>query len=336
MGGTRVAIGGFGRIGRHFLRAATARRSELDIVAVSDLASNAAMAHLLEYDTVQGRLREEIELVDDHLRVGTRSVQLLSAKHPSMAPWGELDIDIVVEASGLFTSRALAGGHLVAGARRVVVSGAAQGADATICMGINHHTYDPTRHRVISCGSCSTNCVAAMGKVLHESFGITSGWMTTVHAMTNDQVLLDGAHHDMRRARAAGYNIVPAATGADHNLGQVLPELAGRLHSVAIRVPVPAGSLTDLTCMLDVSVTAEKVNSAFEEAAAGGPLRDVLGFTWAPVVSSDVLGDARSCVVSAMDTVVHRDQVKVYGWYDNEWAYANRLLELVELVAGVR
>jgi glyceraldehyde 3-phosphate dehydrogenase len=201
-------------------------------------------------------------------------------------------------------------------------------------MGVNDDTFDPDRHFVISNASCSTNAVAVMAKVLHDEFGIASGWMTTVHAVTNDQVLVDAGHHDLRRARAAGQNIVPASTGADHDLAQVIPALAGRLQSVAIRVPVPAGSLTDLTCLLEVSVTEREVNEAFEAAAAQGPLRDVLGYTTAPIVSSDVLGDPRSCVFSAMDTLVHADQVKVYGWYDNEWGYANRLLELVGLVAG--
>jgi glyceraldehyde 3-phosphate dehydrogenase len=345
MTGTRVAVSGFGRIGRHFLRAAIGRGSELDIVAINDLANAATIAHLLEYDTVQGRLGEEIKIVDEHLQVGTRSIRLLSSRHPSTAPWGELDVDVVVDCSGRFTSRELASDHLVAGADRVVVSAPTRSADVTVCMGVNHETFDAKRHFVISNASCSTNCVAAMGKVLHDAFGIVSGWMTTVHAITNDQVLLDAPHHELRRARTAGQNIgyplirpgrlLPASTGTDHDLGHVLPALAGRLQSVAIHVPVPAGSLTDLTCTLDVPVTADEVNAAFE-AAAHGPMRDVLGYTRAPIVSSDVLGDPRSCVFSATDTIVHGDQVKVYGWYDNEWGYANRLLDLVELVAGVR
>ena len=334
MSGPRVAISGFGRIGRHFLRSAMRRESDLDIVAVNDLANAATIAHLLEYDTVQGRLDEEIKIVGDHLQVGERSIRLLSSRHPSQAPWAELGVDVVVDCSGRFTSRELAGDHLVAGARRIVVSAPTRSADVTVCMGVNDDTFDPDRHFVISNASCSTNAVAVMAKVLHEEFGIASGWMTTVHAVTNDQVLVDAGHHDLRRARAAGQNIVPASTGADHDLAQVIPALTGRLQSVAIRVPVPAGSLTDLTCMLEVSVTEREVNAAFEAAAAHGPLRDVLGYTTAPIVSSDVLGDPRSCVFSATDTLVHADQVKVYGWYDNEWGYANRLLELVELVAG--
>ncbi|MFC5996321.1 type I glyceraldehyde-3-phosphate dehydrogenase [Pseudonocardia hispaniensis] len=336
MSGGRVAVSGFGRIGRHFLRAALARGSELDIVAINDLATPATMTHLLQYDTVQGRLDEEVTLVGDRIEVGSRELRLLSTRHPCLAPWADLDIDVVVDCSGRFTSRKAAGDHLVAGARRVVVSAPTRSADLTVCMGVNHDRYNPDRHYVISNASCSTHSVAAMGTVLHDAFGIASGWMTTVHAITNDQVLLDAPHHELRRARAAGQNIVPASTGADHDLGQVIPDLAGRLQSVAIRVPVPAGSLTDLTCMLDISVTERQVNDAFREAAADGPLRGVLGFTDAPIVSSDVLGDARSCVFSAADTMVHGDQVKVYGWYDNEWAYANRLLDLVELVAGVR
>jgi glyceraldehyde 3-phosphate dehydrogenase len=330
----RVAISGFGRIGRHFLRAAVARGADLDVVAINDLAGPAALAHLLEYDTVQGRFEEEVKVVDDHLQVGGRLLRLLSSRHPATAPWAELGVDVVVDCSGRFTSRELAGDHLVAGARHVVVSAPTRRADVTICMGVNDGMYDPSRHFVISSASCSTNCVAVLGTVLHRAFGIESGWMTTVHAITNDQVLLDAPHHELRRARAAGQNIVPASTGADHDLGQVVPELAGLLHSTAIRVPVPAGSLTDLTCRLRTQVAPHDVTAAFEAAAADGPLRGILGVSAAPIVSSDVLGDPRSCVYSALDTVVHRDQVRVYGWYDNEWAYANRLLELVMLVAG--
>ncbi|MFC4947287.1 type I glyceraldehyde-3-phosphate dehydrogenase [Pseudonocardia sp. GCM10023141] len=334
MGGARIAISGFGRIGRHFLRAAVARGSDLDIVAINDLGRPATMGYLLEYDTVQGRLDADIKVVDDHLQVGERSLRLVSSRHPSMAPWGELGIDVVVDCSGLFTSRELAGGHLVAGARRVIVSAPTTHADVTICVGVNESRFDAERHAVISNASCSTNCVAVTAKVLHDAFGITSGWMTTVHAITNDQELLDSNHHDVRRGRAAGQNIVPATTGAGNDLGLVIPELAGKVQSAAIRVPVPAGSLTDLTVTLDRRVTAEEVNSAFRSAAADGPLRGILGYTDAPIVSSDVLGDPHSCVISARDTIVHGDQVKVYGWYDNEWAYANRLLDLVELVVS--
>jgi glyceraldehyde 3-phosphate dehydrogenase len=334
MTSTRVAISGFGRIGRHVLRAALARGSALDIVAINDLAAPDVLAHLLAYDTVHGRLGEDVRLDGDCLHVGDRHIRLLSARHPKMAPWAELGVGLVLDCSGRFTSREMAGDHLVAGARRVIVSAPTRRADVTICMGVNQDRFDPARHDVISNASCSTNCLAAMAAVLHGRFGIESGWMTTVHAITNDQVLLDGSHHDVRLARAAGQNIVPAATGADHDLSQVIPELAGRLQSVAIRVPVPAGSLTDLTCRLSTPATAAEVNEAFLAAAAQGPLRGVLGATPAPVVSSDVLGDAHSCVVSTRDTVVHAGQVKVYGWYDNEWAYANRLLELAELVAA--
>lgn len=334
MGGPRIAINGFGRIGRHFLRAALDRDSRLDIVAVNDLAMPAAIGYLLEYDTVHGRLNADIKIVDEVLQVDGRTIALVSSRHPSMTPWAELGVDIVVDCSGLYTSRELAGGHLVAGARRVVVSAPTRQADVTICMGVNDATFDAERHAVISNASCSTNCVAAMAKVLHDAFGIRSGWMTAVHAITNDQELLDSKHHDLRRGRAAGQNIVPASTGAGQDLGLVIPELAGRVQSAALRVPVPAGSLIDLTCTLDATVTAEQVNTAFRAAAADGPLRGVLGFTDAPVVSSDVLGDPHSCLFSARDTVARGSEVKVYGWYDNEWGYANRLLDLVELVAG--
>jgi glyceraldehyde 3-phosphate dehydrogenase len=334
MAGTRVAISGFGRIGRHLLRAVLDRGSGLDVVAINDLAAPAVLAHLLEYDTVQGRLPHPVELDGDCLRVGDRHIRLLSSRHPKSAPWAALGVGLVVDCSGRFTSREMAGDHLVAGARRVIVSAPTRGADVTVCVGVNQDAFDPARHDVISNASCSTNCVAAMAAVLHARFGVESGWMTTVHAITNDQVLLDGSHHDPRRARAAGQNIVPAATGADHDLGQVIPELAGRLQSRAIRVPVPAGSLTDLSVRLAVPAGVDEVNQAFRDAASAGPLRGVLGTTGAPVVSSDVLGDPRSCLVSTGDTAVHGGQVRVYGWYDNEWAYANRLLELAELVSA--
>lgn len=334
MDDARVAISGFGRIGRHLLRAALARESALDIVAINDLADPQVLAHLLEYDTVQGRLGHRVGLDRDGLRVGDRRIRLLSSRHPKTAPWAELGIGIVVDCSGRFTSREMAGDHLVAGARRVIVSAPTRGADVTICVGVNQDDYDPARHYVVSNASCSTNCLAVMAAVLHREFGIESGWMTTVHAVTNDQVLLDASHHDPRRARAAFQNIVPAATGAGHDLGQVIPDLAGRLQSVAVRVPVPAGSLTDLTCRLRIPAGGHQVNEAFRAAAADGPLRHVLGCTEVPIVSSDVLGNPRSCVVSTSDTVAHGDQVKAYGWYDNEWAYANRLLELAELVAA--
>lgn len=336
MAGARVAISGFGRIGRHFLRAALARGSELDIVAINDLTTPAVIAHLLEFDTGQGRLDAEVKVAGDQLRVGERSITLMSSRSPAGAGWAEHGVEVVVDCSGRFTSRERAGDHLVAGARRVVVSAPTRGADVTVCMGVNEGDVRLDRHFVISNASCSTNCLAVLASVLDRYFGIVSGWMTTVHAITNDQSLLDSPHHDLRRARAAGQNIVPASTGADHDLAEVLPGLASRLCSTAIRVPVPAGSLTTLTCALAVPVTAEEVNAALREAAGHGPLRDVLGVVAAPIVSSDVIGDPHSCVVSSADTVVHAGEVKVYGWYDNEWAYANRLLELVELVAGCR
>ena len=334
--GTRVAINGFGRIGRHFLRAAIARDSALDVVAVNDPMSAVVLAHLLEYDTTHDRTqdRHRVELAGDALAVGRRSVAVLSSPSPVSLPWARLGVDVVVECSGRFAADGRAGGHLVAGAKTVVVSAPAAAADVTICVGVNEHLLDRDRHRVVAGASGTTHCVAVMASVLHARFGIVTGWMTTVHAFTSDLGPGDPPH-DPRRDRAAVHDIVPCPAVAGGDIGEVVPDLAGRLRGVAVRVPVPAGSLTDVTCVVARPATVELVNDAIQEAAAG-PLCGVLGYTGAPIVSSDVRGDPRSCVVSGVDTVVHDDQVRTFGWYDNEWGHANRLLDLVELIAGVR
>jgi glyceraldehyde 3-phosphate dehydrogenase len=332
MSTNRIAINGFGRIGRHLLRAILARDSFVEVVAIHDLTAAPTLAHLLEFDTVHGRLGRPVEVVGDELRVGERRIQVLSANHPGNLPWSALEVDVVAECSGRFTSRDLAAGHLLAGANRVVVSTPTDSADATICVGVNEQTLDPVRSRIVSNASCTTNCVAPMLAVLDEAFGVLGGWVQTVHAYTNDQELLDLPHHDLRRARAAAQNIVPTATGADRALSLVLPQLAGVIHSSAVRVPVPDGSLSTVVCTLGRDVSAADVNDALRQASAGSRLSGVLAVTDAAVVSSDVLGDPHSCVASTLDTETHGAQARVIGWYDNEWGYANRLLDLIEMV----
>lgn len=333
----RVAVNGFGRIGRLFVRAAIARESPLEIVAVNDVNDASMLAYLLEYDTVHGRLGD-VFLVDDHLQVGRHCPEILRERDPDKLPWDRFQPDVVIEATGRLTMRDEAAGHLRAGAGTVIISAPATGADLTVCVGVNDDQYDPARHRVLSNASCTTNCLASLAFVLHRRFGITAGFMTTVHAYTNDQNLLDLPHRghtrDLRRARAAGQNIVPSTTGAARSIGAVIPELDGRLEGVAVRVPVADGSLTDLVCHLERPATVDDVVQAFAEAAEEPRFAGVLAVTAAPLVSSDIVGDAHSCIFSACDTVASGDHVKVFGWYDNEWAYANRLVDLAELVAG--
>jgi glyceraldehyde 3-phosphate dehydrogenase len=332
MSTNRIAINGFGRIGRHLLRAILARDSFVEVVAIHDLTAAPTLAHLLEFDTVHGRLGLPVEVAGDDLRVGGRRIKVLSANHPGNLPWSALEVDVVAECSGRFTSRDRAAGHLLAGANRVVVSTPTDSADATICVGVNETTLDPVRSRIVSNASCTTNCVAPMLAVLDNAFGVVDGWVQTVHAYTNDQELLDLPHHDLRRARAAAQNIVPTATGADRALSLVLPQLAGRIHSSAVRVPVPDGSLSTLVATLAHEASAEEVNTALRSASTSDRLSGVLSVTDAAVVSSDVLGDPHSCLVSTLDTESHGAQVRVIGWYDNEWGYANRLLDLVEMI----
>ena len=332
----RVGINGFGRIGKGFLRAVLAQGADVEVVALNDVTSAEVNAHLLKYDSSMGTLREDVRVEGDALVVDGRPITVFTGLAPSELPWGDLGIDVVVESTGRFTGREAAAGHLTAGAKRVVISAPAGDADATIVMGVNDDTYDPTRHRVISNASCTTNCFVPMVKVLDDAFGVVSGLMTTVHAYTNDQNLVDFAHRDLRRARAAAINIVPAATGAARATGLVLQAMGGRLDGTALRVPVAVGSITDFTAVVRGSLSVASVNEAFA-SAADGTLKGILVYTEAPIVSSDVVGTAASCTFDSGLTLVQgidgaTSLVKVFGWYDNEWGYSNRLVDLVGLV----
>jgi glyceraldehyde 3-phosphate dehydrogenase len=334
---TRVAINGFGRIGRAVLRTAAERQTDIEIVAVNDIADAATLAHLFARDSVYGRYAGAVTAGDGLLEVDGRRIAVLDGADPGELPWADLGVDVVIEATGRFRTRADAQRHLDAGARKVILSAPAKGsepADANLVLGVNFHgVYDPARHHVVTNASCTTNCLAPVAKVLHETVGIRHGLMTTVHAYTADQRLLDAPHKDLRRARAAGINLVPTSTGAAKALGLVIPELAGRLNGFAVRVPVPTGSLVDLTIEAGRATSADEVNAAFAARSAAAPLAGVLAYSEDPLVSSDIVGDPHSAVFDApMTTVVGDTQVKVVAWYDNEWGYANRLVELAALV----
>jgi glyceraldehyde 3-phosphate dehydrogenase len=331
----RVGINGFGRIGRNFWRAAAAAAGDrgFEIVAANDLGDIATMAHLLKYDTVLGTLPADVSVDGDLIRVGDKKIQVLAERDPARLPWRDLGVDVVVESTGRFTSGPAARAHLEAGARKVIISAPAKDEDITIVMGVNDGGYDPASHHVISNASCTTNCVAPMAKVLLDGFGIVKGLMTTIHAYTNDQVILDFPHKDLRRARAAAQNIIPTTTGAAKATALVLPELKGKMDGRAMRVPVADGSITDLTAQLSREVTADEVNAAFR-AAAEGPLKGYLAYTEDQIVSSDIVGSPASCVFDASLTMAFGDQVKVFGWYDNEWGYSCRLADLTALVAS--
>ena len=329
---TRVAINGFGRIGRTYLRCALERGSDIEVVAVNDIAPVGTMAHLLEYDSTYGRLREDIAHDDMSITVGGHRVAVTAERDPAVLDWRKERVDVVVESTGRFRDRDAAALHLKGGARKVLLSAPGKGADATVVMGVNHDTYDPGRHQIVSAASCTTNCVVPLVKVLHERFGIARGLMTTVHGYTNDQALLDGPHKDLRRARSAALSIIPTSTGAARAVSAIVPELDGALNGLALRVPVEDGSLTDLTVVLRRETTAEEINAAFDEAAAG-ELAGILRVSRAPIVSRDVIGDPASCVFDPALTQAHGDLVKVFGWYDNEWGYTNRLLDLTVYVA---
>ncbi|WP_017589788.1 type I glyceraldehyde-3-phosphate dehydrogenase [Nocardiopsis ganjiahuensis] len=329
----RVGVNGFGRIGRNFWRAVAAGGSDIEIVAVNDLTDTKTLAHLLKYDTVLGTLEGDVEVGDDFIRVGDKTIKVLAQRDPAQLPWGELNVDVVVESTGIFTKAEDAKKHIAAGAKKVIISAPAKGEDITIVMGVNDDKYDAANHDVISNASCTTNCVAPMAKVLKDAFGIQQGFMTTVHAYTNDQVILDFPHKDLRRARAAAQNIIPTSTGAAKATALVIPELAGKLDGMAMRVPVPDGSATDLVVTLDREVTKEEVNAAFK-AAAEGELKDVLVYTEDEIVSSDIVGTSPSCTFDAGMTMAAGNQVKILGWYDNEWGYSNRLVDLAKLVGS--
>ena len=332
---TRVAINGFGRIGRGFVRAAIARNSDLEIVAVNDLTDAKTLATLLRYDSISGRLSVPLGVTADGLSVGGRDIKVISEQDPADLPWADLGIDVVIESTGRFTKASAARAHLAAGAAKVIISAASSDADVMIVLGVNQHTYDADAHHVISNGSCTTNCLAPLVRVFHDRFGIERGLMTTVHAYTQDQNLHDGPHRDPRRARAAAINIVPTSTGAAKAIGAVIPELAGRLDGGALRVPLPVGSITDLTIEAARPVTVEEINAAYK-AAAEGSLRGILSYTEDPIVSTDIVGDPHSCIFDAGLTRAIGTQVKVSGWYDNEWGFSNRMVELAEYVAADR
>ena len=326
----RVAINGFGRIGRGYLRASL-DNPNVEVVAVNDLTSPATNAHLLKYDSTQGRLDRSVRISDDGMVVGNRTIKVLAERDPAVLPWGELSIDVVIESTGRFTTRESAGAHLAAGARRVIISAPAADADATFVIGVNEETYDPAIHHVVSNASCTTNCFVPMVKVLDDAVGVQTGMMTTIHAYTNDQNLLDLEHKDLRRARAAAVNIVPSSTGAARATSLVLASMKGRLDGTSLRVPIPDGSITDFTALVR-STTVEEVNEAFK-AAAEGPLKGVLVYTDEHIVSSDIVGTPASCTFDSLMTMVLRvddaqSLVKVFGWYDNEWGYSNRLVDL--------
>jgi len=331
--GVKIGINGFGRIGRNFFRAAKKQGSDLDLVAVNDITDAKTLAHLLKYDSVLGVLDADISAGDDSIRVDDEEFKVLAERDPANLPWKELGAEVVIESTGLFTDRDSAAKHLEAGAQKVIISAPASDEDVTIVLGVNQDEYDPATHHVISNASCTTNSVVPMAKVLGDAFGIERGLMTTVHAYTADQNLQDGPHKDLRRARAAALNIIPTSTGAAKASALAVPELKGKMDGLALRVPVPDGSVTDLVCVLRRDVTKDEVNEAFRAASEGG-LRGLLKYTEEPIVSQDIVGDPHSCIFDATSTMAIGNLVKVLGWYDNEWGYSNRLVELVELVAS--
>ncbi|MFF2823630.1 type I glyceraldehyde-3-phosphate dehydrogenase [Arthrobacter koreensis] len=330
----RVGINGFGRIGRNFLRAALQSENVFTVVAVNDLADPEQLAHLLKYDSVAGRLAEDVRVVDGDIKVGTQTIKVLAERDPGSLPWAELGVDIVIESTGLFTKAADAGKHISAGAKKVLISAPAKDEDFTVVMGVNDGDYDAEKHNIISNASCTTNCLAPMADVLNREFGIEQGLMTTIHAYTADQNLQDSPHRDLRRARAAALNVIPTSTGAAKAIGVVLPELKGKLDGYAMRVPVPTGSATDLTVTVSRETTAEEVNEAFRAAAASDRWSGILTYTEDPIVSSDIVGDPASCIFDSGLTKVQGNQVKIVGWYDNEWGYSSRLVDLTALVAS--
>ena len=329
----KVGINGFGRIGRNFYRAILASGADIDVVGVNDLTDTKTLAHLLKYDSILGRLPVTVSAGDGEIIVDGKALPVFAERDPGALPWGKVGADIVIESTGFFTDAASAGKHLTAGARKVIISAPAKGEDITIVMGVNDDTYDSAIHNIISNASCTTNCLAPMAKVIDEAFGIERGMMTTIHAYTNDQSILDFPHPDLRRARAAAINMIPTTTGAAKAVSLVLPHLAGRLDGYAMRVPVPTGSATDLTVELKRAATREEVNAAVK-AAAEGPLKGILVYTEDPIVSSDIVTDPASCVFDALLTNVNGNMLKVVGWYDNEWGYSNRLVDLVGLVGS--
>jgi glyceraldehyde 3-phosphate dehydrogenase len=324
----RVGINGFGRIGRNFFRAVRASGADIEIVGVNDLTDNAVLAHLLKYDSILGRLDADVSSDDTSIKVGDQVIRAFAERDPANLAWGDLDVDVVVESTGFFTDATKAKAHIDAGAKKVIISAPASNEDITIVMGVNHTDYDAASHHVISNASCTTNCLGPMAKALNDDLGIVKGLMTTIHAYTADQNLQDNIHKDLRRARAAAINLVPTSTGAAKAIGLVLPELKGKLDGYAIRVPVPTGSATDLTFEAGRETTVEEVNAIIEKAADGRFLK----YSTDPIVSSDIVTDPASCIFDAPLTKVIGNQVKVVGWYDNEWGYSNRLVDLIGFI----
>ncbi|MEV6370563.1 type I glyceraldehyde-3-phosphate dehydrogenase [Micromonospora musae] len=329
----RVGINGFGRIGRNLFRAVLASGADIEVVAVNDLTDNATLAHLVKYDSILGRLGQEVKATADEITVGGKTIKAYAEKDPAKLPWGEVGADVVIESTGFFTDATKAKAHVDGGAKKVIISAPAKNEDFTVVMGVNHDQYDPAKHTIISNASCTTNCLAPMAKVLHDTFGIQQGLMTTIHAYTQDQNLQDAPHKDLRRARAAALNIVPTSTGAAKAIGLVLPDLKGKLDGYALRVPIPTGSVTDLTVTVGRETTVDEVNAALK-AASDGPLKGILIYNEDPIVSTDIVTDPASCIFDAPLTKVIGNQVKVVGWYDNEWGYSNRLVDLVKLVGS--
>jgi glyceraldehyde 3-phosphate dehydrogenase len=330
----KIGINGFGRIGRNYLRAALAQGADLEIVAVNDLTDNKTLAHLLKYDSVGGVLAEDVSYTEDSITVGDKTIKVFEERDPANLPWGELGVDIVIESTGRFTKAEDAKKHVAGGAKKVLISAPATGDDATIVMGVNEETYNPETDVIISNASCTTNCLAPLAKVFNDAFGIERGFMMTAHAYTADQNLQDGPHSDLRRARGAAINIVPASTGAAKAIGLVLPELNGKLSGSSYRVPVPTGSIVDLTIVTPTEgLTADQINAVYKQAAAEGRLNGILQYTEDPIVSSDIQGNPHSSIFDAELTNVSGNLVKVSSWYDNEWGYSNRLVDLTEYVA---
>jgi glyceraldehyde 3-phosphate dehydrogenase len=329
----RVGVNGFGRIGRNFFRAVAAQGADVEFVAVNDLGSLDQMAHLLKYDSVMGRLGADVRAVKGGIRVGDHTIRVLSERNPADLPWGDLGVDVVVESTGIFTDRAKAAMHLEGGAPLVIVSAPSNGADLTVVYGVNHRDFRRRDHKVISNASCTTNCFVPLVKVLDDAFGVVNGLMTTVHAYTGDQSLVDGPHSDLRRARGAAINIIPTSTGAARATSLVMASMKGKLDGTALRVPVPTGSITDFTANLKTAASVDEINSAFRAAASKGALKGILKYTDDPIVSSDIVGDPHSSIFDSGMTMSMGKMVKVCSWYDNEWGYSNRLVDLVKHVA---
>jgi len=327
----KVGVNGFGRIGRNFLRATLESGANFEIVGINDLTDNATLAHLLKYDSILGRLKVPVTFTDSTITVGGKTISVSAERDPANIPWGKLGVDVVVESTGIFTKATDAGKHIAAGAKKVIISAPATDEDITIVMGVNHEKYDSAKHNIISNASCTTNCLAPMAKVLNDEFGIVRGLMTTIHAYTNDQVILDFPHKDLRRSRAAALSIIPTSTGAAKAISLVLPELKGKLDGYALRVPVPTGSATDLTVELSKETSVAEINAALKKASYGA-LKGYMTYTEDPIVSADIVTDPSSCIVDAGLTKVIGSTAKVVGWYDNEWGYSNRLVDLIQYI----